>query len=239
MNFLERACEMEATLARDGRLFRMYRRAIAAIDPQAISKIQRKYRTDLADFDPDGPFKYGDIPFWVAHKAQHAALLELDRRAPCSLLDIGTGCAHFLAIANALGHRSVGIDVDMPFYADVCNALGIDRRCCTVKAGERLPSFGMRFDVVTAFWTNFNYIFPTAQAPGRCWSKAEWEFFLRDIEETLANTPATVFLEVNPEAQPDGTARLNEALLAWLRGTAGSGEGAMVLLSLPRPRLMK
>ena len=186
-------------------------------------------------YAPSVPMKYGDIPYWIASKVPHAIALGLDKSPPMNILDIGTGCAHLLAVANALGHRSVGIDVSYQLYDDVCAALGIDRRIIPVKAREKLPGFGMRFDLITAIWTTFNnYGAQTPNSPDVYWGTEEWDFFLRDLRDNHANPGARVYLELNQEWQPGGkTVAHNKPLHEWFRQNwGGVGEDGKIILKL-------
>src|SRR5712692_5076317 len=111
MNFVVRSQQIEAEMAGDSRLIEIYRRAINRGDAGAIAAIQRKYAAEMQDYDPNGVRKYADIAYWIGHKARYAEMLDLDRRPPSAILDIGTGAGHLLAVANSLGHRSIGIDI--------------------------------------------------------------------------------------------------------------------------------
>lgn len=224
MDFSARTEEVAASLASNPRALEIFRRTINSLDVDAVNSLKATYSSALDNYDPNGMYKYLDIPYWVGHKVNYAIMLDLDRRPPSALLDIGTGAAHLLAIANALGHRTIGIDIHEPFYIDVCAALNIDRRTCRVSARTLLPSLGSRFDIVTALWTVFNYIIDNPDGYSTYWSQEDWAFFLTDIQENHLNTPGTVMLEINAERMPDGSRKFNDELFSWLRAKGGIGE---------------
>src|SRR5689334_17865572 len=114
-----RAAEIEGSLP-DERLRQIYRKTISSIDIDKVKAFQEKYGPVLKDVPPQSYEKYADLPFWIANKVHPAAFLNLDKRSPLDILDIGTGAAHFPAVCQALGHRVVGIDIDYRLYQDAC-----------------------------------------------------------------------------------------------------------------------
>jgi SAM-dependent methyltransferase len=226
LDFSQRARQVEEWVAqlRDPRVLEIYRTAIASIDQHKVCRFQERYAEQLETFVAVYPrgyaLKYADIAYWIGHKARHAALLELDRRPTSTILDIGTGGAHFLAIAKAFGHRVLGIDAfDDQVYLDLGEVFGVEMRCHRVTARQPLPDFSRRFDIVTAIWTTFNN-----PVDDDYWSLDEWRFFFDDLRRNQVRLPASVLLELNQERRPGG-AEYNTELLRW-----AEAEGAVINL---------
>jgi hypothetical protein len=79
------------------------------------------------------------------------------RDRDCAFSTSGPG-GTFLAIAEALGHKAIGIDIEEPFYADLCSILAVDRRVCPVRPQQSLPDLSTRFDLVTIILQKFDHL---------------------------------------------------------------------------------
>ena len=110
----------------------------------------------------------------------------------------GKNFTHLLAVANALGHRSIGIDVDFPFYVDICATLRIDRRTFSVTAGQKLPTSGLAFDDVTAIAITLNYS-TTYEGVIRRWSSENWQYFVDDVKDNQLRDSGILILAMNNE----------------------------------------
>ena len=140
------------------------------IDRTALAALIAKYAL-RQEFT--GAWKYLDLPYWLARAARNAAVLGLERRSPCNVLDLGSGGGQTLAICNALGHSSVGLempsaandrtktglDYPFPIYDDLEILLGTHREFQLILPGVRLKSFNRKFDVVTAYLAFFHYVY--------------------------------------------------------------------------------
>jgi len=121
--------EMQCAKARallTGRCLAIYDQTIRRVSPDAVRQFQARHKERPSNYEPTTLEKYGDISWFIAHYSQRAVLFDLDQRRGLRILDIGSGGGTFAAIANALGHNTIGIDVEEPFYAELCAILGID-----------------------------------------------------------------------------------------------------------------
>jgi SAM-dependent methyltransferase len=179
------------------------KRVIETIDPVAFEQIRRRYA--VADPGADWP-KYLDLDRWIGVNIRRIRQLELDVARPKRILDLGCGAGYFLYIAQLLGHSGIGLDMDrLPMFREITRLLGVRRVVQQIQAFHPLPSFGQKFDVITAFMICFN----NHKMP-ELWGVREWEFFLNDLAKHLTRR-GRVWLELNQEY--DGTfytAELNE-----------------------------
>ena len=81
---------------------------------------------------------------------QACALRELARQPPASVLEIGCGCGEFLAEADALGHRAIGLDFSAE-SVEQAQARGVDARLMDLSDLKALQSRPQAFDVVSLF----------------------------------------------------------------------------------------
>jgi len=166
-------------------------RVIETIDPVGFDQIRQRYA--VADPGADWP-KYLDLDRWIGVNIKRIRQLELDVARPKQILDLGCGAGYFLYIAQLLGHSGVGLDMDrLPMFREVTRLLGVHRVVQRIDALRPLPSFGQKFDLITAFMICFN----DHKMPG-LWGVPEWEFFLDDLARHL-KTRGRVWLELNQE----------------------------------------
>jgi SAM-dependent methyltransferase len=166
-------------------------RVIETIDPASLEQIRQRYA--VADPGADWP-KYLDLDRWIGVNIRRIRQLELDVARPKRILDLGCGAGYFLYIAQLLGHSGVGLDMDrLPMFREITHLLGVRRVVQQIQAFRPLPSFGQKFDVITAFMICFN----NHKMPG-LWGVPEWEFFLDDLAKHLKSR-GRVWLELNEE----------------------------------------
>jgi SAM-dependent methyltransferase len=167
------------------------KRVIETIDPAEFEQIRRRYA--VADAGADWP-KYLDLDRWIGVNIRRIRQLELDVVRPKRILDLGCGAGYFLYIAQLLGHSGVGLDMDrLPMFREITRLLGVRRVVQRIDTFHPLPSFGQKFDVITAFMICFN----NHKMPG-LWGVPEWEFFLDDLAKHL-KPRGRVWLELNQE----------------------------------------
>jgi len=170
-------------------------RVIETIDPKGFEQIRHRYA--VADPGADWP-KYLDLDRWIGVNIRRIRQLELDLARPKQILDLGCGAGYFLYIAQLLGHSGVGLDMDrLPMFREITRLLGVRRVVQQIQSFRPLPSFGQKFDIITAFMICFN----NHKMPG-LWGAREWEFFLDDLAKYL-KPRGRVWLELNQEY--DGT----------------------------------
>lgn len=155
-------------------------------------------------------FKFLDVRTFLVTTLLRAHRLGLHKSPPQSILDLGTGVGYFPFICAHYGHSAVAIDRDgNRVFEDVTKWLGVDRRAYEINAGERLPHFGKRFDLVTAFMVNFDRFPNRDYAP---WGISEWEYFLRDVAENQLRPGGRLVLVLNPHTSTQ------ETVLRYFRG---------------------
>jgi SAM-dependent methyltransferase len=171
------------------------RRVIKTIDHDRFQQIRDKYAVE--EPGADWP-KYLDLERWIGINIRRIRELELDLSRPKRILDLGCGAGYFLYIAQLLGHRGLGLDMDrLPMFREITRLLGVRRVVQRIRAFHPLPDFGQKFDFITAFMICFN----NHKMPD-LWKVSQWEFFLDDLARHL--TPrGRVWLELNQEY--DGT----------------------------------
>jgi SAM-dependent methyltransferase len=171
------------------------KRVIETIDPVAFEQIRQRYAINKPT---DDWRKYLNLDRWIAINIRRVRDIELDLARRKRILDIGCGAGYFLYIAQLLGHRGVGLDLDrIPMFAEITSLLGVRRVIQRIQAFRPLPDLGGKFDLITAFMICFN-----SHRRPNLWGVAEWNFFLDDIAKHLAPR-GRVWLELNRES--DGT----------------------------------
>jgi hypothetical protein len=116
-----------------------------------------------------------------------------------SVLDIGSGGGHFLAICKAQGHRTLGLDVPNALYTQLFQLYGIKRIDEGVTFGKPLPREVGRHDAIVATGVTFDYHWhgnASARTKAR-WSVEEWAGFLEYLTANHLNFPGLVYLHVN------------------------------------------
>ena len=171
------------------------RRLIETIVPEGFEHIRQRYA--VANPGADWP-KYLDLDRWIEINIRRIRELELDLSRPKRILDLGCGAGYFLYIAQLLGHRGIGLDMDrVAMFRDITRLLGVRRVVQRIDALRPLPDFGQKFDLITAFMICFN----NHKMPD-LWKVPEWDFFLDDLAKHL-KPRGRVWLELNQEY--DGT----------------------------------
>ncbi len=170
-------------------------RVIETIDPGGFEHIRERYA--VANPGADWP-KYLDLDRWIEINIRRIRELELDLSRPKRILDLGCGAGYFLYIAQLLGHRGIGLDMDrVAMFRDITRLLGVRRVVQRIDALRPLPDFGQKFDLITAFMICFN----NHKMPD-LWKVPEWDFFLDDLAKHL-KPRGRMWLELNQEY--DGT----------------------------------
>lgn len=162
------------------------RRFVFSLDQPILKAIDRKKFQAIHDRhavpNPGDTWpKYLDLPRWIRTNLQRVHKLDLDWGRRKQILDIGSGAGYFLFICKWLGHDPLGLDLDeLPMYGEMTEMLGIPRVIWRVKSYEKLPAFGHRFDLITAFMICFH-----GHKSPALWGPDEWTFFLDDLETRL------------------------------------------------------
>lgn len=137
--------------------------------------------------------KYFNAPYWLRLNVQRALYLGLNRKQPLSILDIGAGFGYFPYVAKFYGHDVLGIDLpDDKLFAKASEFLNVARAEYCIKPHTPIPSFGKKFDLITAFQVCFN-----GHIEGEIWHEAEWDSFLKDLFANHINEGGQLYMEMN------------------------------------------
>jgi SAM-dependent methyltransferase len=170
-------------------------RIIETFDGPDFQHIRQRYAVENPG--EDWP-KYLALDRWIDINIRRIREIELDLTRPKRILDLGCGAGYFLHIAQLLGHKGLGLDVDyLPMFAEITRLLGVRRVISRIEPFTPLPDLRGKFDLITAFMICFN----NHKEPN-LWDVPEWEFFLDDLAKYLAPR-GRIWLELNREY--DGT----------------------------------
>lgn len=168
---------------------------LARIDQERLRELQGKHNS----LSPETPSlwrhysKYVDVKRHLRRNIERAQDFNLHHLPPQDILDIGCGAGFFLFVAQALGHRALGFDVvGIPVFDDLVDLLKVDRREYKITGLEKLPDFGRKFDLITAFATAFH----GGHEDSWRWGKEEWDFFLTDLKGHL-KPGGQIFFDLN------------------------------------------
>jgi len=137
----------------------------------------------------------GNILRWIQEKLSVALWLGLDTAPKKRILDLGTGAGWFIYVARKLGHECYGTDIlNRPEYEAGYNFLGIDILGELTYPMQKMNLDG-KFDYIT---TMRSFLGQRPQA----WSKEEWKFFLKDMDDHL-NEDGALYLACNSGSKLD------------------------------------
>jgi SAM-dependent methyltransferase len=186
--------------------------AVDRIDPEEYAGLQTKWRDRLENFDPKFIYKYFDVCFWIMDKIERAKRLDLFDRPPLRILDLGTGAGHFPAVCAALGHEVIGLDVEVPLYADLARLMKVDRRIFRLSPREPLPDLG-RFDVITGVAVSFDSLGRDDKSVRRYWTLEDWAYLIRRLSEVHSRYRGRLYFELTSQVLADNSLRYNQRLL--------------------------
>jgi hypothetical protein len=240
-DFDTRIAEVRRGQSAGDRTLAVFDLAVARIDRAKVSALQAYVRDQVDALMPLPGFKYLDLPWYLLNKARWVVALDLDRRPPERILDLGAGAGHFPFLAQSFGHEVVGWDMANDLYARLLDIYSVKRLVHMIVPGVALPECG-KFDLVTAFQTTFNR--PVARARiGRTstyWTVDEWNWFFGQLSERL-NFPARIFFELNHQPMPDSTEDHCETLMDLFErnGATVGRRQCTVLFNLDGPLQLK
>lgn len=145
--------------------------------------------------------KYFNTKYWLHENIRRVMMLGLRRNKALSILDIGAGFGYFAYCARYYDHKVVCMDLADVLFSKANEFLGVDGREYRIEPMTAMPSYGTKFDLVTAFQVCFN-----RADDGTLWGLREWDFFLEDLFENHMNAGGRLYMELNWQA----------SLQAWL-----------------------
>jgi SAM-dependent methyltransferase len=233
-NTTSRIQAIRETFPFDERRKAIFERGVNALDSAKVEALARKYSAALHNAKPNGKFKYLDVGYWLWHKAPWLILLDLDRTPPKRILDLGCGASQFGFLCQAYGHSVLGLDVDVPVYIDLCEALGVKRMPFRIERGGRLPTLGERFDLLTAFDVCFNY----GATSRMSWTLVDWHGFLT-ASANLLSSEGRLALELNTVRSAGGVYAHDYELIGFLLAAGAESRGSQNRLIISRETLDK
>ncbi len=189
-------------------------RALSSIDPAKREAFLAKHSDKLADIETVASVKYADIAYWAYYSVLYAEWLNLDRSPPLDILDIGMGSGNFLMVAQSMGHRGIGTDVDDPWYAELCELMGAERIIAPVSRGAPYKPVDRKFDLITIMMPAFH----RRRVAGRreYWSVEDWRIFLLDLARDLLEPGGAIFIVMTRDTDDHGNVSYSP-LLEWSR----------------------
>lgn len=222
------------TVIKNDRQLAIYDRVSASVDEGRYRALQQKYANEIRENEQLATTKYIDLAPWFKLHSRLAQLLDLDRREPCSIFDIGSGGGQFLAIAKAYGHRPLAFDMPEPdHYRDLLRLFGIERVEGGIELGEPLPDAIGKFDLIMINGQVFDTYWPTGQR----WKLPEWSGLIRYLCAYHLNYPGGLFIGLNRSDGPAGTEEFYWPLvdLAERHGATVDRSRATMIFKLDEP----
>jgi len=173
--------------------------ALWNLDADAYAAIQNKH-IDMERESGSAICKFLNFPHYCRRKMGQLHRLGLHRGSPKRILDIGCGPGHFQLMAKYFGHEAIGLD--LPFeaghlYNALCEFFGVRKIDHRIEAMQPLPAFAARFDLVTAFITQFDF-----DDENRPWNVRSWRFFVDDVCDNLLRSNGVLYLTLTGGDRP-------------------------------------
>jgi hypothetical protein len=189
-------------------------RALESVDPAKREAFLARHGSKLGDIETLAAVKYADLGYWAHRNVLLAQWLDLDRKPPLDILDIGTGSGNFAMVAKSMGHRAIGTDVWDPWYDELCNLTGVERVVAPVKRGEPYRPTNRRFDLITMMLPAFHR--KTVHGVREYWSVEDWRLFLTGLVQDLLQPQGAIFILLPLDKDNEGNLSYSP-LVEWSR----------------------
>lgn len=198
---------LRGRLLRDGNE-QLLQRILQQVPKDRIAELIERYVVDPSDLMVATNYvKYADLEKYVRENLRRILMLELEKRPPMRILDLGSGFGWFLFVARYFGHQGIGIDVHdeavahCRMFDESFGILGLERTIHRITPASPLPDLDGKFDLVTGFQTQFNKLTDAHDQdpfvpPNARWGPNEWES-LRLAIQRVANPGCEMFLRLN------------------------------------------
>lgn len=198
----------------NGEKVRFFEYLLDHVDAEKYARLQDTYLNPPID---RGCLKYIDPISWFEHKFAFAHLLELHKKPPMRILDIGTGPTHFMMIAHFYGHEAVGTDLpdgavaDDPshFYNSLAEIYHTTRLPHRIEPNIEVNDLPKNIDLVTAFSVAFNL------SRGVLWDIPRWDFFLRSLKKNVMTENGVLFMTLMNKKLSDETWQHLKTKSSW------------------------
>jgi len=193
-----RLAQIRSNDAQSAELRRFFEYLLEEVDADEYRRVQLHY-LDPEVVNPDADIvKYLDPIIWFESKLRLAQSLDLDKKPPMRILDLGTGPGHFPFVGRFYGHDVTGTDLPARargaansdhIYDALCAMYGVKRIGHAIQPNVELEGLGGRYDMVTSFLAAFN-----VDEERRPWSVAQWRFFLKSLKADVLNDGGVLFM---------------------------------------------
>ncbi len=207
---------------RERRLSLTVENLLASVPPGELARVQTLSEQE----NTDDVFwtKYLDVNKWLTLNIRYVKELGMVENPPRDVLDLGCGGGFFLVAARHMGARVLGFDLDKDqVLNEMIRLFGLRRVAGRIRAFVKLPDFGRKFDLITAFMICFNF-----PPKGSYWGVREWDFFLHDVTEMLTED-GRLLLSLNK--QPDGK-EYDDTLRAFFESRGGVVQGKRIVFTV-------
>lgn len=171
----------------------------ATMDEDTFFAIRNAWRAQGA---PLRNLQYFAVKPWLKRALVRNLSLGLDRakKGPLRILNIGPSFGYFAYTARFFGHDVTVLDSGGdPMLADLHAYFQLPRVVHAPVPQQKLPDFGGRFDLITAFGPSFNEI---DRASRIYWGPEDWRYFLKDLLTNHLNPGGRIVIELD-KAQKD------------------------------------
>lgn len=137
--------------------------------------------------------KYFNLGGYMREHLARALSLGLHRSRRLNILDVGAGFGFFSYVCDYFGHYPHALDVpEVPLFDEVTDFFRIKKTHCRIRAFERLPDMGTKFDLIASIQLGFHGL-----TRDTVWGVEEWQFFLEDILQNQLKPGGRIFFELN------------------------------------------
>jgi SAM-dependent methyltransferase len=153
--------------------------------------------------------KYLNWRWYLRENFARCVSVGLHKSPSVAILDLGSGPGYFLACAQYLGNRVIGLDTgDNPIYRSLIKFMQLPPVLIErIEPSQKLKTVGdQKFDLITAFSVTFHAV------KDKAWSDDHWLFFFADLHRHLDNG-GEIFLRFNTPK----TKIISEPVLASLK----------------------
>lgn len=179
-------------------------RALYSVDQDRLQAFLDKHRDALQDIETLAAIKYADLAYWAQRNVQLAEWLDLDRSPPLDVLDIAAGSGNFGMVLQSMGHRYLGTDVADPWYEELCQVTGVERKVAPVVRGEPYrPVTDRKFDLISTTLPAFHR--KSVRGKREYWSVEDWRQFLLGLTTDLLKPNGRIFILMPLDKADDGT----------------------------------
>ena len=200
--FPERISRMDRARPMGDRTRANLERALNSVSTAQLEAFLNKYHEELQDIETLAAIKYADLAYWAQRNVQLAEWLDLDRSPPLDVLDIATGSGNFGMVLQSMGHRFLGTDVDDPWYEELCQLTGVERKVAPVVRGEPYRPVDRRFDLITTTLPAFHR--KTVRGKREYWSVEDWRVFLLGLVNDLLKPGGRIFILMPLDKDDEG-----------------------------------